>query len=94
MTALPAPSDADTLALTVSTRPTTHALAQLLAVLHSRGARVAQLSWRTDPASGWATVTLVAALTRTRHDHLRAAIARLVDVVAVGSDVVPPAELC
>jgi hypothetical protein len=43
MTALPAPSDADTLALTVSTRPTTHALAQLLAVLHSRGARVAEL---------------------------------------------------
>src|SRR5882757_10442148 len=73
----------DTIALRVSTQPTTHALSQLLAVLHSRGARIAHLSWMVEPAHDLGTVTLVVGLQQTRHQHLRSALERLVDVVRV-----------
>jgi acetolactate synthase regulatory subunit len=72
-----------TLNLTVATRPTTHALSQLLAVLHSRGSRVTELVWTADPTCHKAIATLVVEIAPTRHHHVRAAIERLVDVIVI-----------
>ena len=83
MTTIAAETPTDTLALRVSTRPTTHSLSQLLALLHSRGARVTRLSWTAEPARGVGTVILVVSLHQMRHQHLRSALERLVDVVHV-----------
>jgi acetolactate synthase regulatory subunit len=73
----------DTLSLAVHTIATTNALARVIAVLHSRGADVQQFTWTTDAGGCTATATLVVGLAEERHQHLRAALDRVVDVTEV-----------
>lgn len=69
--------------LRLSTAPTTHALAGVLAVLHSRGASVRQLSWTAGPGPDVATATMLVDIEPRRHQHLREALRRLVLVTSV-----------
>ncbi len=71
------------LSLTITTRPTTHALSQVIALLHSRGAHIARLGWDTESSAPKATVTLEMTCQRARQHHLRAALERLIDVTHV-----------
>jgi hypothetical protein len=73
----------DTLRLTVFMTPTTHALARLLLIVHSRGGNILDLRWRVTTADPEGIATLVISLEKARHSHLQAAIARSIDVRSI-----------
>lgn len=79
----PACDGSDSLRLQVFMTPTTHALARLLLLVRGRGAEVLDLRWQATPGAAEGTATLLIGLVSARHPHLRAAIARNVDVTRI-----------
>lgn len=71
----------------VTTAATTHALACVLAVLHSRGAALRHLTWTCgesdDAFERAATAVITVTIEDRRQNHLRASLRRLIDVTAV-----------
>lgn len=73
----------DTLRLTVFMAPTTSALTRLLVLVRGRGAKVLDLRWQVTATEGKGIATLLVKLDGSRHPHLAAAIAGIIDVRSV-----------
>ncbi|WP_432990284.1 hypothetical protein [Dactylosporangium sp. CA-233914] len=64
---------------------TTLAFARVVSTLHRRGVDVLTLTWSSDLRRGKARITVTARVDRQRHEHIRKALTRLVDVTTVRS---------
>jgi acetolactate synthase regulatory subunit len=72
--------------LSLTTTPTTHTLASVMAVLHSRAADVQHLTWSTSRDRSNASIALQVTIDHRRHSHLCAALRRVIGVTSVESD--------
>jgi acetolactate synthase regulatory subunit len=77
------PAGAPELTLSLAAVPTTHTLAAVLAVLHSRAADVRQLTWTTSHDRGSASIGIRVAIESRRRTHLCAALLRITNVTSV-----------
>jgi acetolactate synthase small subunit len=62
---------------------TTRAFAKVVSTLHSRGGEIITLTWSNELRHREARITVIVRADRRRHEHIRKALARLVDVTTV-----------
>lgn len=72
--------EGDTIRLAVFMAPTTHALARLISVIHSRDAKVLDLRWQLIPEADEGVAMLLLRVAKDRQRHLQTAIFRSIDV--------------